>query len=347
MKLLIITQKVNREDSILGFFHAWIIGFSKQFESVSIICLEKGQYNLPSNVEVLSLGKEIGVSRFGYLVRFYSYIWNKRKSYDAVFVHMNPIYVVIGGLFWKLFSKPIFLWYTHKTVDLKLKIAEKISTKIFSASKESFRLPSNKLQILGHGIDTDLFRPLSDKKDGHYNILSVSRISQTKNQLLMVEALGLIIKDYPNLKFTIVGGPVTSDDSKYKDKIVERVRDLKIDSCVEFVGAMSQKEVIGFYQRSDLFINLSSTGSLDKAILEAMSCGLNIITSNEAFKNILPKECLVTNDIDRIANNLRLLINKKPDPALREYIVSNHKLDVLISRISAEIKKHEHIYPTK
>jgi glycosyltransferase involved in cell wall biosynthesis len=321
--------------------------FSKKFESVSIICLEKGVYDLPNNVEVLSLGKEIGVSRFGYLFRFYSYIWNKRKSYDAVFVHMNPIYVVIGGLFWKLLSKPIFLWYTHKNVDLKLKIAEKLSTKIFSASKESFRLSSDKLQILGHGIDTDFFRPLSNKKDNNYNILSVSRISQTKNQLIMVEAIGLIIKDYPNLKFTIVGGPVTLDDNNYKDRIIERIKELKLDHCVELIGAISQKEVINFYQKSDLFINLSSTGSLDKAILEAMSSGLNILTSNEAFKNILPKECLVTNDIEKIADNLKLLINKKPDPALREYIVSNHNLGVLIDNLSVEIKKYEHIYFTK
>ena len=58
MKLLIITQKVNREDSVLGFFHSWIREFATHFEKVTVICLEKGTYDLPQNVAVLSLGKE-------------------------------------------------------------------------------------------------------------------------------------------------------------------------------------------------------------------------------------------------------------------------------------------------
>src|SRR3989338_7648361 len=58
MKLLIITQKVNQEDSVLGFFHSWIREFASRFEEVTVICLEKGVYNLPENVEVFSLGKE-------------------------------------------------------------------------------------------------------------------------------------------------------------------------------------------------------------------------------------------------------------------------------------------------
>ena len=57
MKLLIITQKVSREDSVLGFFHSWIREFATRFEKVTVICLEKGSYDLPGNARVFSLGK--------------------------------------------------------------------------------------------------------------------------------------------------------------------------------------------------------------------------------------------------------------------------------------------------
>ncbi len=58
MKLLILTQKVDKNDPTLGFFHRWIEEFANHYENLTIICLEKGIYTLPKNVQVLSLGKE-------------------------------------------------------------------------------------------------------------------------------------------------------------------------------------------------------------------------------------------------------------------------------------------------
>ena len=58
MKLLIITQKVDINDPVLGFFHRWLEEFAKHYEFVTVICLEKGEHRLPENVKVLSLGKE-------------------------------------------------------------------------------------------------------------------------------------------------------------------------------------------------------------------------------------------------------------------------------------------------
>ena len=58
MKLLIITQTVDINDQILGFFHRWVEEFAKHCEQITVICLEKGIHDLPQNVRVFSLGKE-------------------------------------------------------------------------------------------------------------------------------------------------------------------------------------------------------------------------------------------------------------------------------------------------
>lgn len=58
MRLLIVTQKVDKNDPILGFFHRWIEEFSKHCEKLTVICLQAGEFKLPANVTVLSLGKE-------------------------------------------------------------------------------------------------------------------------------------------------------------------------------------------------------------------------------------------------------------------------------------------------
>ena len=158
MKLLIITQKVNEDDPILGFFCRWIEEFARHFELVTVICLEEGRHELPSNVRVLSLGKTaLSKNKVAFICRFYGYIWRERKNYDAVFVHMNPIYVVLGGWFWKLSGKKVALWYTHKAVDLKLRVAERFVDVIFTAAEESFTLKTAKRLVVGHGIDVDKY----------------------------------------------------------------------------------------------------------------------------------------------------------------------------------------------
>jgi len=41
MKLLIITQKVDINDDVLGFMHGWIAEFAKHCEKLTVICLQK------------------------------------------------------------------------------------------------------------------------------------------------------------------------------------------------------------------------------------------------------------------------------------------------------------------
>src|SRR3989344_3692203 len=57
MRLLICTQAADQDDPVLGFFHEWIAGLAKQFESVEVVCLKEGRHALPANVSVHSLGK--------------------------------------------------------------------------------------------------------------------------------------------------------------------------------------------------------------------------------------------------------------------------------------------------
>ena len=174
MRLLIVTQKVDREDDLLGFFHQWIIEFAKHCESVTVICLEEGSHRLPSNVRVFSLGKErcgrgqsstvlggglasIVLRRARYLFNFYRYIWRERGNYDTVFVHMNTEYMVLAGWLWRLLGKRVALWHVHFEVNLRLWIAEKCAHVIFTTTPDGCRLKSKKVRPIGHGIDVARF----------------------------------------------------------------------------------------------------------------------------------------------------------------------------------------------
>ena len=97
MKLLILTQKIDKDDSLLGFFHSWVEEFAKHAESITIIALGVGEHRLPANVRVFSLGKEKGKSRLHYLMNFFRIILRERHNYERVFVHMNEEYVLLGS----------------------------------------------------------------------------------------------------------------------------------------------------------------------------------------------------------------------------------------------------------
>lgn len=297
MKLLICTQKVDKNDSVLGFFHRWLEEFAKHCEKLAVICLEKGEYDLPQNVKVLCLGKNIQypisnikfICQLRYLWQFYEYIWRERKNYDSVFVHMNPEYVVLGGWLWRLMGKKISLWYVHRQVNLKLRIAAFFANKIFSVSPESFRLKSKKVNFVGHGIDTEFFKcNVKTRESDVFKIITVGRITRIKNLDILIKAVGLL-RDVVGRKFVVelVGEPVTGEDEKYLQELKNSVKIKQLDGIVRFIGSLPYHEIVNLYCQSDLLVNLCPTGGVDKVVLEAMSCGIPALVSNKAFEQYL------------------------------------------------------------
>lgn len=271
MRILIVTQAVDTEDPVLGFFVRWIEEFSKHVERVEVVCLKEGVHHLPANVQVHSLGKEHGaVPRASYAWRFLSLAWRLRRDYDVVFVHMNPEYIVVAGVFWRFMHKRIALWYTHKNVDLKLRIAAFFADTIFTASKESFRLKSSKVHVIGHGIDTDFFSPDTRITRGNW-LLSVGRLMPSKRHDLAIRTAAEEGK-----QLRIIGeGP----ERNHLEALVH-----KLGAHTQFLGGLNQTQLRDEYQKASCLIHTSETGSLDKVVLEALACGLPVRTSDSALK---------------------------------------------------------------
>lgn len=306
MKLLICTQAVDSGDSDLGFFVRWTQEFAKHAEHIEIICLKEGKHALPANVRVHSLGKKradmiyhtSAWQRAKYAVRFWTLIWKLRNDCDAVFVHMNPEYVVLGGLLWRVGGKRIALWYTHKSVDLKLRIAELLADVIFTASKESFRLKSEKVRVMGHGIDTEFFSPDPSAVRGDW-MLSVGRLMPSKRHDLAIQRAA-----QEGRTLRIAGeGP----ERAHLEALARQMH-----ASVQFLGALTQAQLRDEYRTAAYFIHTSETGSLDKVVLEALACGLSIVTNDPALK---------------------LLEHEGP-----EYVREHHSLQNLIPAILKEIQ---------
>lgn len=346
MKLLIFTQKVDKNDSVLGFFHRWIEVFAEQCESVLVICLEKGKYELPSNVTVLSLGKEDGKTRLQYIFQFYKYIFQQKNNYDTVFVHMNPEYVLLGGLFWKIFRKKLSLWYVHRNVDFKLKMATLFVDKIFTVTTSSFSLQSKKVIAVGHGIDTEYFLPAEiQTKNKKFNILSVGRITRIKKLEDAVSAIALLGQDLQQkLSVKFIGGTVTEEDEKYKNELEVLIQEKNLTSVIELCGSVSYSNIRQLYWGTDLCLNLAPTGGIDKAVLESLSCGVPTLFRNQAFLSFAKKyqDTLFFQSVEELSKKIEYFVVGPVTGSSEEFhslVQKNHDLKQLIEKIMNALTK--------
>lgn len=282
--LLIIAQKVDEGDDLLGFFVDWI-----------------KEFTLYANVDVVALKtptRKLKVVRW--VVLMVQLIW-KIPQCDMVFVHMSPLFAVIAGPWAWLWRKPIYLWYLHRSLTLKLKIAAAFSKKIFTASVQSLTFKSNKITAVGHGVNVEKYKTQRTWTNSAMRILSVGRISPIKDYETLLEAT-------KGLDVTIVGRTVMSYDDAYFEK-------LKKMGGARFVGFVSHQNMPSYYANADVVINGSPTGGIDKVVLEAMAAGCLVLVANHAFIPYLLDDRLwyEHGNAEDLATKIKTLMALSPD----------------------------------
>ncbi|MHA1712709.1 MAG: glycosyltransferase family 4 protein [Candidatus Ranarchaeia archaeon] len=354
LRVLMITQKVDLDDDILGFTHTWVNKLAEKMESLYVLALAVGRHSLRDNVELFSMGKERGNSRLERLVNFNRVVARLvlTRKVDLLFIHMCPRYAILAAPYAKLMRVPMVMWYAHGNVNPELRIAHSLVDRVVTSTREGFRLKSDKVSIVGQGIDTDKFKPLDvHKEDNTKVILSVGRISPIKDYETLIKAADILIKEkgFRNLKFLIVGGIGTGSQKGYFETLQRIVADHGLGDYIEFTGPVPHCDIVAYYQNCDLFVNLSHTGSLDKAVLEAMACGKVPITCNEAFEDILGDytDRLMFEkgnagdfagkilDVIEMSADSRLVLGR----ALRDIVVQEHSVEGLINKLAGVFRE--------
>ncbi|MFA6050278.1 MAG: glycosyltransferase family 4 protein [Candidatus Paceibacterota bacterium] len=340
MKLLIITQVVDKKDTVLGFFLEWIKELSTKFESIVVICLKEGEHDLPSNVRVLSLGKEKGVSKVKYVFNFYKYIWNERKNYDAVFVHMNQEYVLLGWKLWKLLGKKIYMWRNHHEGNLFTDIAALFCSKVFCTSKFSYTAKYKKTVLMPIGVDTDKFTDKGSEVRKKNSILFLARMAPVKKPDLLVDALGDLKEKEIEFSASFYGDPLSKDQGYY-DGLRKRAES---SSSISFFNGVPNTETPAIYQSHSIFVNLSSSGMYDKTIIEAMSCGCLVLASNENLRGEVDDMFIFKEgDREELGKKMSALLLLSEDEVssvrkvLRAFALK-HSLSTLSDKLVNEIK---------
>jgi len=348
MRLLIITQKVDKDDSVLGFFHDWIEHIAKHTKHVSVIALAKGKYDLPGNVEVVSLGKENGSNKFTQAIRFYFFAFKFLLRVDGVFVHMAPEYVRALYPLNLFFRKPLIMWYAHIHVSKTARWAIGKANKILTPSKESFELDSNKVIPTGHGIDTNRFSPFGTSSMNPPLILTMSRISRVKRIHIAIEALRILRDNHPNLPFQalITGRLARPEDGEYLDELKTLIKKYGLESQISWYKDITDTEMPKLYNKASVFVRPQGGGGFGKAELAAMACGIPSVVCTLVYIKDLGKwgnELYFEEDnasmcAEKIAKVLGWSEADRKSYAdlARGIVVKNHNIENLAKRIVAE-----------
>ena len=316
MRLLIFTQKVDAKDPVLGFFCGWISALAREAEAVHVICLEEGEYDLPENVTVYSLGKEQGANKLEYIIHFYHHLYVVNGLYDKVFVHMNQEYLLLGGIYWKLRGISVYFWRNHLIGNIFTRLAVFLSTKVFCTSKGSFTARFKKTTIMPAGIDTEMFKIIPHISRKNNSICMVGRISPIKKIDLSLRVVKKLIDSGTQVSLSIVG-PVAQKDVLYFNSLKEYVSKNKLSSYVQFQDAVSQDKLPEIYNSYEICLNLTESGSFDKTIVESAACGAVPIVWNKSLKGIMPDQCITDIEPDSIADSIKNVLN----PSVRVEVV--------------------------
>ena len=346
MRWLMTTRKLDPTDARAGFMMRWVETLAARLDHLDVICQESADPALPPNVAVYSMGKESGAGRAAQAWWFSQHLRALVPGVDGVFCHMIPRYVLFAAPWTRLHHKPLWLWYTHREANAELRLAHALSTRILTASPGSFPLPSHKVTVMGHGIETDLFPP-SESENAPPEIVHVARLARIKRQDWLIRAASMLMQrgDVRPFRVVIVGGPVEHDPG-YATELEALARTLEPMPPVTFTGPLPRDQLAEVLHGCAAAVNLSPPGLFDKAVLEAMLSAKPTLVTNTDFVPLLGEasELLYLPydaGLDDLADHLARLLALAPAQRAamgadsRARTLAAHSLDGLMDRLAA------------
>lgn len=139
-----------------------------------------------------------------------------------------------------------------------------------------------------------------------FKLLAVGSLAQLyKSPDVVVEALSILAQRGINIKMTWLG------DGKYKDQMESMAKDYGVDEMISFKGNVDRKAVEHHLESADLFIHVSRTEGLPRAIVEAMAKALPVIgTQVGGIPELLTNDCLISpNNAEALADKIELFLS--------------------------------------
>lgn len=275
-----------------------------------------------------------GLHIFTALLSLAAFLLLHGRHYDVFHIHQYGHHAALTAVIGRLLRRPIVLKITNtgvQGIELALAGEQKVSRLLSSlhrrveaciattveAQEEAarFGISRERIRNIPNGIDVDFFKPcdLHGKAEikrrlglgRSLTVLYSGRLSPAKNPEGLIEAWHTIYHEMPNAELVLIG------DGPLRNVLEDRVAALGLNASVRFAGL--QSEVLSWYQAADIFVLPSHREGLSNSLLEAMSCGLPVVStrvsgSTGIFSESDVGELVEVGDSPGLASALRCLL---------------------------------------
>jgi glycosyltransferase involved in cell wall biosynthesis len=181
-----------------------------------------------------------------------------------------------------------FNWFLRIFEENMLKRSNKIIAVSDFTRRELlqyYKVREDKIRVIHNGVDTKKFQPASDKRKAKQElgfnpddtaILSVGRLYARKGLFTLIDSMPAVVRKFPRAKF-IISGRGISDEMK---KLVAHAQRLGVIDNIIFTGYYPDRKLPRLYQAADVFAFSTFYENLPFAVLEALSTGLPVVTTN-------------------------------------------------------------------
>jgi glycosyltransferase involved in cell wall biosynthesis len=202
-------------------------------------------------------------------------------------------------------------------------------------------VPEEKLHVIVNGVDTNHFTPRNyEKTSDIMDFIYVGRLSYDKGIHILLEAFSKYHKENQRTRLTLLGNGM----------LKSMIKDFDDNGSIRWFGDIEHDLIPRFLQEADAFVVPMSIGPLTSSmsVLEAMSCGLPLITTNvaDADKLLRPDEGILVplNDVQSVVDAMRTMtenpqMTRSMGDACRKKVVQEHSWD-------RQIELHEKVYTT-
>jgi glycosyltransferase involved in cell wall biosynthesis len=202
---------------------------------------------------------------------------------------------------------PFMRWYFGYIERGTIERADRVTSVSRAVADELLarygRCSTGQIEVLGNGVDVSLFTP--GVQNDNATILYTGRLSWSKGLFDLVKAAKLIVNQQPGTSFKLAG------EGALKSELIRMVGDMGLSDKFTFLGNLGLEQLIKCYQTATVFVLPSYYEGLPTSLLEAMACGLPVVTTN------------VGSIPEIVQNNLNGTIVPKGDPlAISEAVLN-------------------------
>jgi len=312
-----------------GQINAWEISkrIAKKGVEIDIVTRNCGQDRLQKikNLRIYKLGPKTTTfdSLSKILFIFKSYFFISKRDYNLV--HAHAFLPGITARLLMVFKGISAIFTVHGTsINTGLnnyfsKWLEKfILTEVnysaqITVSRDFLKIKNvnNKIYYVPNGVDVSVFDKIKVKKFGQPTLIFVGRLHPQKNLETLISAMNIVKSLIPDIKLLIVG------EGELKAKLQKRVKDLKLEQNVKFLGHRMGKDLILLNKSSHLFILPSIYEGQPLTLLEAWASRLPVIVTKTGDCQYLVKNgqngYLIENpyNVNKIAHSIIKALNSK------------------------------------